>query len=203
VKSGVVAALIGALAAGCAIDLPESLGRDRAAAEAGPIDAYVADVPEISDAGAIAVEETPGDAGDPDAELVGCNQTTSSSDDAGDADAASNAIECTANVTASGLNAILIDGGIADSLAGKLPGKILAGHAYAFSYKRTLPLSLGQPVTVNVYGSNPPDVCAQGEKLFTMILDSSLDSRNKVYCFTPGRDYAYAVPDISVSGVFF
>jgi hypothetical protein len=148
----------------------------------------------VSVSGSVDCTPPPPDAGT-SAGLVGCRVTTSSANtDAG------MAIECTANETTSGIAAIL-DGGVVDSLAGKLPGTLLAGHTYSFAYDRVLPLSIGNAVTVDVYGSNDPDVCAQGERLFEMHLDGSLTSWNLNYCFTPTKDYTYAVTDISVQGV--
>jgi hypothetical protein len=131
--------------------------------------------------------------------LVGCKVTSTQASEAMDGGMG---IDCPANEQSSGLTA-LIDGGVESSHAGALPGTLLAGQPYSFSYDRVIPLNVGQPVTVDIYGSNTPDICAEGEKLFSMKLDGSLASWNNTYCFTPTKDYAYVVSNVSVQGVFF
>jgi hypothetical protein len=139
------------------------------------------------------------DAGTPAGALDGCRLTTTQHAEATDGGMG---LDCPANVTSSGLEAV-IDGGVEASHAGQLPGRLLAGHAYSFAYDRVLPLSVGQPVTVDVYGSNAPDICTEGEKLFTMNLDGSLPAWDKTYCFTPAKDYSYIISNVSIQGVFF
>jgi hypothetical protein len=139
------------------------------------------------------------DASTPEGALEGCRLTTTQQAEAVDGGLG---LDCPGNVTSSGLEAVF-DGGVEASHAGKLPGRLLAGRAYSFAYDRLLPIGLGQPVTVDVYGSNEPDVCAEGEKLFTMNLDGSILSWNRTYCFTPTKDYAYVISNISILGVFY
>jgi hypothetical protein len=129
--------------------------------------------------------------------LAGCHATGTDQTEAMDA-----GLECTANETATGASAFL-DGGVSASHASKLPGTLIAGQPYSFSYDRLLPLDVGQPVTVDVYGSNEPDICAADEKLFTMVLDGSLASWNQTFCFTPKKSYEYSISNVSIGGVLF
>jgi hypothetical protein len=184
------------------LDVEESLGSDPHPDGAVPADAYAPSDP--SDAGDAS------DAGEPDApdatglgaptdeatQELGRNGCIVNDDDAG-LDAG---IECRNNESSAGLMAVL-DGGVVSSTAGKLPGTLIAGHAYTFYYGRGLALSAGNPVTVDVYGSNAPEMCNLGEKLFTMALDNSLVG-TKAYCFVPQKNYGYAVVNVSIQGVW-
>ncbi len=107
--------------------------------------------------------------------------------------------ECTANEVEAGV--AWADGGAVASVASPLDVTLLAGHTYSVSYDRLLPIVLGQPVTVEIYGSTEPDVCKVEQKLFTLNLDSSIFNWHQAYCFTPDRDYHYVVTNVYIQGV--
>ena len=109
------------------------------------------------------------------------------------------ATECTANEVDASV--AWADGGAVASVATPLPVTLLAGHTYQVSYDRLLPIVLGQPVTVEIYGSTAPDVCTVQQKLFTLNLDSSIFNWHQAYCFTPDRDYHEVVTDVYIQGV--
>ena len=107
--------------------------------------------------------------------------------------------ECTKNEVEAGI--AWADGGVAASVADELGVTLLKGHPYEVSYDRLLPIVLGQPVTVKVYGSTEPDICQPDQLLFTLNLDGSIFNWHQGYCFTPDRDYHFAVTNVYVQGV--
>ncbi|MGH7434559.1 MAG: hypothetical protein ACRENE_02710 [Polyangiaceae bacterium] len=107
--------------------------------------------------------------------------------------------ECTQNEVEAGI--AWADGGVAASVADELGVTLLKGHTYQVSYDRLLPVVLGQPVTVKIYGSTEPDICRTDQLLFTLNLDGSIFNWHQGYCFTPDRDYHYAVTNVYVQGV--
>jgi hypothetical protein len=180
-------ALVAAVLAGCPLEIEESLGRERTGDDASfALDAASQDLPDASnDAASTADTSTVGDAA-PEGPAA-CFTTTTNQTEAMDA-----GLECVANE--------MDAGGVSSSHVGKLLRPVVAGQAYLFSYDRVLAISLGQPVRVDVYGSNAPDTCTAVEKLFTMILDGSIDTWTQSYCFTPKKDYAYIVSNVSNQG---
>jgi hypothetical protein len=127
--------------------------------------------------------------------LNGCAITTNPNDAGPDA---GGAIECTADEVP--LLAAYADGGAVSDTVGVLPGTLLAGHAYQFSYDRLLPFSLGQPVSVDVFGSTAPDLCMPDQKLFSLNLDDSILNWHQAYCFTPDRDYDHVITRVYIQG---
>jgi hypothetical protein len=109
--------------------------------------------------------------------------------------------ECTQNEVEGGV--AWADGGAVASVATDLGVTLMAGHTYQVSFDRLLPVVLGQPVTVQIYGSSEPDVCETQQLLFTLNLDGSIFNWHQAYCFTPDRDYHYAVTNVYIQGVLF
>jgi hypothetical protein len=130
--------------------------------------------------------------------LNGCTAgAASGTPEAGTNDAGQ--VECTQNEVEGG--AAWLDGGAVASVATPLGYTFLAGHAYQVSYDRLLPIELGQPVTVEIYGSTQPDVCKTDQLLFTLHLDGSIFNWHQAYCFTPDRDYSYVITNVYIQGV--
>jgi hypothetical protein len=131
--------------------------------------------------------------------LNGCAVTTNVSDGGIDA---GGTLECTAEEV--GVSVAYADGGSVSATVGRIPGgKLLAGHAYQFSYDRLFPFTIGQPVTVDVFGSNSDDVCKAGQLLFTLNLDGSIFNWHQAMCFTPDRDYEFAITRVYIQGVLY
>lgn len=131
--------------------------------------------------------------------LNGCAVTTNPSDGGIDA---GGSLECTADEV--GVSVAFADGGAVSATVGMVPGgKLLAGHAYQFSYDRLFPFTIGQSVTVDVFGSNGDDVCKPGQLLFTLDLDGSIFNWHQAMCFTPDRDYQYAITRVYIQGVLY
>ena len=133
--------------------------------------------------------------------LNGCMAlgSTSSLEDAALAPDAS--VECTADEVEAGV--AWADGGAVASVATPLPVTLLAGHTYSASYDRLLPIVLGQAVTVEIWGSTEPDICQADQKLFTLNLDGSIFDWHESFCFTPDRDYHYAITRVYIQGTLF
>jgi hypothetical protein len=168
-------------------DSSESSGELHMAAQAAQASAQVDCV--ASDGG-----QGDGDAGP----LHGCTAGIGSgTPDAGTNDAGQ--LECTQNEVEGGV--AWADGGAVASVATALGYTFVAGHAYQVSYDRLLPIELGQPVTVEIYGSTLPDVCKADQLLFTLHLDGSIFNWHQAYCFTPDRDYSYAITNVYIQGV--
>jgi hypothetical protein len=147
---------------------------------------------------ATTIQCRPSDGSAPSGGLNGCIASTASgTPDAGLGDGGS--VECTGNEVEAGT--AWADGGVAASVASSVGATLLAGHAYEYSYDRLLPIVLGQPVTVKVYGSTQPDICQADQLLFTLDLDSSIFNWHQAYCFTPDRDYSYVITNIYIQGV--
>jgi hypothetical protein len=133
-------------------------------------------------------------------ELNGCTAGAASGvPDAGTNDAGS--LECSANEVEAGV--AWADGGAVASESNVLPYTFHAGHAYSVSYDRLLPIVLGQPVTVQVFGATEPDVCKPDKLLFTLNLDGSIFNWHQSYCFTPDQDYHYVVTNVYIQGVLY
>jgi hypothetical protein len=94
------------------------------------------------------------------------------------------------------------DGGPAAVVSGALGVTLQAGHAYGASYDPLLPIVLGQPVIVEIWGAADDDPCTEDQKLFTLDLDGSLQSWHETFCFTPDRDYHRVVTKVFVKGVW-
>jgi hypothetical protein len=180
-----------ALLAGCPIDIQADLGRDLPALEAST------PLPDASgDAGSFQAAAGDVDAGSFDAQvlapLVACQ---SAAVDPGDAEPAA---ACPQNVNTDPFNGIFGDGGIISSTVAVLPGALVAGQTYQYTYQRSPPLDVGNPVKVDVFGSNAPDTCKPQQKLFTLNLDGVTQEQS--YCFTANASYGYAVNEISAQG---
>jgi hypothetical protein len=189
------ALLVGSVLVGCPVDIEESLGRYVGEPDAAVVDdAAIDTAPNGPETDATAGAADGADAWGP---LESCQLATTNTAEAVDA-----GLECPANET-SAIAGLAVDGGVTTSHASKVPGVLVAGQAYSYSYDRVLPINVGQPVTVDVYGSNEPDVCTPGEKLFTMVLDGSILSWNKTYCFTPTKSYAFTISNVSTAGVVY
>jgi hypothetical protein len=185
------AALVSALLAGCPLEIEESLGRELNGGDAA-LDAVTTELPDAADAGEGDAPDD-GKAGDVTPEgPTACITTTTNQTEAMDGGMG---LECTANESDAG--------GVSSSHVGKLLRPVRAGEPYLFTYDRVLAVSVGQPVKVDVYGSNAPDTCTVEEKLFTMILDGTIDTWTQSYCFTPKKDYAYIVSNVSTQGNFY
>jgi hypothetical protein len=131
--------------------------------------------------------------------LNGCiAQAATGVPDAGSDDAG--LTECHGNEVEAGV--AWADGGAVASEAGSLGVTFKKGHTYSISYDRLLPVVLGQPVTVDVFGSTEPDICKADQKLFTLNLDGSLFNWHQAYCFTPDQDYEYTVTNVYIQGVY-
>ena len=106
------------------------------------------------------------------------------------------------------LPAAYADGGALSDDGGHAPrGTLLAGHAYQFSYDRLFPFSLGQPVSVDIFGSNGADLCMPGQMLFSLNLDESIFNWHQAHVFHPqdtrlpvyGITRVYIQGDLSIS----
>jgi hypothetical protein len=142
---------------------------------------------------------TPSDGLVPEAgALNGCIASAASGvPDAGTDDAG--LYECHQNEVEAGV--AWADGGAVASESGYLGYTFLAGHTYSVSYDRLLPIELGDAVTVDIYGANAPNICEEGQKLFTLTLDGSIFNWHQEYCFTPDRDYQYVITNVNIKGV--
>jgi hypothetical protein len=133
-------------------------------------------------------------------ELNGCTASGGSgTPEAGTNDAGQ--LECPGNEIEAGV--AWADGGVAASYATVLPYTLHAGHTYSTSFDRLLPVVLGQPVTVKIYGATEPDVCKEDKLLFTLDLDGSIFNWHQAYCFTPDQDYHSIITNVYVQGVLF
>jgi hypothetical protein len=76
-----------------------------------------------------------------------------------------------------------------------------AGQTYEYSHDRLVPitLSLGEAVSVDVYGANEP--CGMDEKMFTLTYD--LFTWHQAFCFTPKKDYRYIIVAVHLNGAIF
>ncbi|MET0287855.1 MAG: hypothetical protein ABW352_25425 [Polyangiales bacterium] len=76
-----------------------------------------------------------------------------------------------------------------------------AGQSYEYSHDRLIPitLSLGEAVSVDVYGAN--EECGSEEKMFTLTYD--LFTWHQAFCFTPKKDYRYLIVAIHLNGAIF
>jgi hypothetical protein len=145
-----------------------------------------------------AVDCAPADGASGPGALNGCiSMGGSGTPEAGSNDAGQT--ECTQNEVEAGI--AWADGGVAASVADKLGVTFLAGHTYQVSFDRLLPIVLGPPVTVKIYGSTEPDICHADQLLFTLNLDGSIFNWHQAYCFTADRDYHYTVTNVYVQGV--
>lgn len=81
---------------------------------------------------------------------------------------------------------------------GMLPMPVLGGHTYTLNYDQLIPIVVGEPVVVDVYGSNTP--CVLEEKLTSWTLDGSWHHPG---CFTPTKDYDYVLIRVYVGFVLF
>jgi hypothetical protein len=105
---------------------------------------------------ATTVECVEADAASPPGELNGCTAgAVSGVPEAGTNDAGN--FECTANEVEAGV--AWADGGAVASEATPLPYTFRKGHTYSVSYDQLLPIELGGPVMVDIYGSTQPNVC--------------------------------------------
>jgi hypothetical protein len=146
------------------------------------------------------VDCTPSDAAVAPGDLNGCTASAASGvPEAGTNDAGST--ECSGNEVEAGV--AWADGGAVASEANLLPYTLRKGHTYSVSYDQLLPIVLGQPVTVDIYGSTAPNVCQVDQKLFTLKLDGSIFNWHQGYCFTPDQDYDYVVTNVYIQGVYF
>ncbi len=87
------------------------------------------------------------------------------------------------------------------TVSAQLSDGFKAGQTYEYSHDRLIPitLSLGQAVSVDIYGAN--EQCGQEEKLFTLTYD--LLTWHQSFCFTPTKDYRYLVTAIHLNGAIF
>jgi hypothetical protein len=143
---------------------------------------------------------TPADGAAPLVPLHGCVTTTDGPGDAGID--AGGIMTCTEDTVDSGTVAFL-DGGAISATVGAVRGTLLKGHAYQFSYDRLLPINFGNAVSVDVFGTTDDDICKADQKLFSLNLDGSIFNWHQSYCFTPDRDYHYALTRVYIQGVFF
>jgi hypothetical protein len=149
---------------------------------------------------ATSVDCVASDGSAPPGDLNGCTAgAAAGTPEAGSSDAGTT--ECTANEVEAGV--AWADGGAVASESTLLPYTLHAGHTYSVSYDRLLPIVLGQPVTVELYGATEPDVCKADQKLFTLNLDGSIFNWHQSYCFTPDQDYHYVITNVYVQGVLF
>jgi len=81
---------------------------------------------------------------------------------------------------------------------GMLPMPVLGGHTYTLNYDQLIPIVVGEPVIVDVYGSNTP--CELEEKLTSWTLDGSWHHPG---CFTPTKNYDYVLIRVHVGVVLF
>lgn len=90
------------------------------------------------------------------------------------------------------------DSGLADVHSAAVLFRVTPGSTYQFSYDELLPISLGSPVTVDVYGALAP--CGRDEKLFTLTLDGRW---HQSYCFTPTIAFTYSTAVVHDSGTLY
>jgi hypothetical protein len=141
---------------------------------------------------------TPSDGGDTGS-LNGCVFTTGTPDGGLDA---GGILECTQDEVDAAV--AWADGGVVSATVTRVPGgRLLAGHTYQYSYDRLLPLNFGQPVNVDVFGATADAVCSPKQKLFSLYLDGSIFNWHQGYCFTPDRDYEYAITYVYIQGVLY
>jgi hypothetical protein len=89
------------------------------------------------------------------------------------------------------------DGGFYSG-TGMIPMPLLAGHTYSLSYDQLVPIVIGEPVIVDVYGSNEP--CKLEEKFATWTLDGTWHHPG---CFTPTKNYDYLLIRVYVGFTLF
>jgi hypothetical protein len=138
-------------------------------------------------------------------ELLGCQLLSTGGTDGGVTVAADSGVsgvkECFDQEVEAGV--ALTDGGAVSATAARLPWVLHQGHAYQLNFDRLLPITFGQPVQVDIFGSNEPDVCAAQQKFGTLTLDGSIFSWHESVCFTPDRDYRDVLVRVYIQGVQF
>lgn len=81
----------------------------------------------------------------------------------------------------------------------RLPGRFLAGRRYQVIYDQLLPIVIGEPVTVELYGSKGN--CTAEQSIGTFVLDGRW---HQTLCFVADQDYERLFVRVTVStNIFF